>query len=101
MLRKEDFMLIQALVERGVYQKDIAEQLGVHPKTVSRALRRGSAPARPRRRRPSKLDPFKSTVDQLIRPAFKERARAVHPTLLRVGTSSLPSMDEQYLLLAT
>ena len=38
MLMKEDFVMIRALVKRGVYQRDIAEHLGVHPKTVSRAL---------------------------------------------------------------
>ncbi len=32
MLRREDIIMIKALHERGVYQKDIAEQLGVHPK---------------------------------------------------------------------
>ena len=34
MLAKEDFMVIQAVTKRGVYQRDIAETLGVHPKTV-------------------------------------------------------------------
>ncbi len=34
MLGKEDSMVIQALVKRGVYLCDIARQLGVHPKTV-------------------------------------------------------------------
>jgi transposase len=62
-LRKEDFMEIQALARRGVYQKDIAEELGVHPKTVSRALKRGSAPERRRGRRRSKLDGYKKRVD--------------------------------------
>ena len=38
MLRKEDFAVIKALNVRGVYQKDIAAQLGVHPKTVSQVL---------------------------------------------------------------
>lgn len=32
MLGQEDFMVIQALVQRGVYVCDIARQLGVHPK---------------------------------------------------------------------
>ena len=66
MLRKEDFMMIRALSERGVYQKDIALQLGVHPKTVSRALKRGHAPSPGRKGRSSKLDPFKATVDRLL-----------------------------------
>lgn len=30
MLVKEDFMVIQALAKRGVYQRDIAETVGVH-----------------------------------------------------------------------
>lgn len=41
MLRKEDFAVIKALHDRGVYQKDIAAALGVHPKTVSRAIAQG------------------------------------------------------------
>ena len=48
--------MIQALVRRGVYHKDIAAELGVSPKTVSRALSRGSAPRGRRRRRVNKLD---------------------------------------------
>lgn len=68
MLKKEDWMYIKAQVERGVYQKDIARELGVDPKTISRALQRGGAPPgkRPGARR-SKLDPFKSVVDELLR----------------------------------
>lgn len=67
MLSKEDFMKIKALSERGVYQKDIAEQLGVHPKTVSRALKRGNAPVREAKQRESKLEPYKPLVDRLLR----------------------------------
>ena len=66
MLRKEDWAVIKALHERGVYQADIAAQLGVHPKTVSRALRQGSAPKGQRPARGSKLDPFKAEVDRLL-----------------------------------
>ena len=44
MLGLEDFMTIQALVKRGVYLCDIAEQLDVHPRTVRRALHRGGPP---------------------------------------------------------
>jgi transposase len=66
MLTKEDFAVIRALSARGVYQKDIANQLEVHPKTVSRALQRGDVPKRERKRRGSKLDPYKPTVDRLL-----------------------------------
>lgn len=66
MLKKEDFTVIKALSKHGVYLKDIAAELGVHPKTVSRALKRGSAPAPKPPPRSSKLDPFKDQVDQLL-----------------------------------
>jgi len=67
MLEREDWLMIRELREKGVYLRDIAAELGVHPKTVSRALARGGAPAGQRRRaRRSKLDPFKATVDRLL-----------------------------------
>lgn len=67
MLSKEDWMLIKAQKERGVYLKDIAAGLGVHPRTVRRALARGGAPTRRRPgARKSKLDPFKGEVDRLL-----------------------------------
>lgn len=67
MLNKEDWMQIQAQIAKGVYLKDVAQQLGVHPKTVRRALTRGGPPGgkRPHARR-SKLDAFKPMVDQLL-----------------------------------
>src|SRR3972149_9558187 len=66
MVRKEDFMSIKSLHGRGVYQKDIALELGVHPKTVGRALKRGSAPRGLRRRGRGQAGAFKSTVDRLL-----------------------------------
>lgn len=66
MLSQEDYLMIKALKKRGVYQKDIAEQLGVHPKTVSRALKRGGPPKKARKKRKSKLDPYKPTIDRLL-----------------------------------
>lgn len=66
MLTKEDFLVIKALAKRGVYHTDIAAELGVHPKTVSRALKRDAAPVRMRAARGSKLDPFYATIDALL-----------------------------------
>ena len=51
MLRKEDFAVIEAPKKRDAYVKDTAAELRVHLKTVSRVLRRGSAPSGARRRR--------------------------------------------------
>jgi transposase len=66
MLKKEDLAVIKALKKRGVYNKDIALEVGVHPKTVSRALKRGEAPNRQRPKRGSLLEPYKGTVDELL-----------------------------------
>jgi len=66
MLKKEDFAVIKALEHRGAFIKDIAAEIGVHPKTVRRALDRGSAPKPQRKRRGSKLEPYKAKIDQLL-----------------------------------
>jgi transposase len=66
MLRKEDFAVIEALNKRGVYLKDIAVELEVNPRTVKRALQRGGAPKAERKVGPSKLDPYKAKVDELL-----------------------------------
>ena len=49
MITKEDFAVIKALHKRGVYQKDIAAELDLHPRTVRRALKRESAPEKKRK----------------------------------------------------
>ena len=49
MLTQEDYWMIQELHQQGVYQGDIAERLGVHRKTVGRALKRGGPPDRTHR----------------------------------------------------
>lgn len=66
MLSKEDLAVIKALKKRGVYNKDIAAELGVHPKTVSRALKRGGPPNKQRQKRESKLERYQPKVDQLL-----------------------------------
>jgi transposase len=67
MLRKEDFAMIKALDRQGVYLKDIAAELGVHPRTVRRALDRGSAPQPEHKHPGSKLDPYKPKIDHLLK----------------------------------
>jgi transposase len=67
MLKKEDYTVIKVLAEHGIYQKDIAEKLRVHPKTVSRALKRGGAPKKTRKVKASKLDVYKPTINRLLK----------------------------------
>jgi len=59
--------MIQERIRQGVYVKDVAAELGVHPRTVSRALKRGSSPPgqRPAARK-SKLDRYKPVIDRLL-----------------------------------
>ena len=66
MIGKEDYAVIKSLDQRGIYLKDIAAELGVRPKTVRRALKRGSAPGRERKKRSSKLDAYKARVDEWL-----------------------------------
>jgi transposase len=66
MIRTEDFAVMKSLHQRGVFQKDIAFELGVHPRTVSRALKRDGAPEREQKSSESKLDPYKPTIDRLL-----------------------------------
>jgi transposase len=67
MLTQEDYWMIQERLKKGVYRKDIAAELGVHPKTVSRVLARGSAPSTSRRRRRhAKLEPYVEAIDALL-----------------------------------
>jgi transposase len=65
-ISKEDYAVIKSLEQRGVYLKDIAAEIGVHPRTVRRALKRDGAPVYERKKRTSKLDPYKAKVDQLL-----------------------------------
>ncbi len=44
---KEDSVMIQAVANRGVCQRDIATMSGVPAKTVGRALARHASPAGP------------------------------------------------------
>jgi len=67
MLKRGDWIMIQDAVQQGKYLKDIAAELGVHPRTVRRALARGGAPSGQRpSRRTSKLDPYKPLIDQML-----------------------------------
>jgi len=67
MLTQEDYWMIQDKVNKGVYQKDIAEELGVSARTVRRAVARGGAPSpRRRRERHAKLAPYTEQIDALL-----------------------------------
>ena len=66
MLTKEDLAVIRSLTKRGLYQIDIATELGVHPKTLRRALKQETIPEKKRKKKGSKLDWHKNRVDELL-----------------------------------
>ena len=89
--------MIQERIAQGVYVKDIAEELGVHPRTVSRALRRGGTP--PGRRpaaRTSKLEPYQPTVDRLLSEGVWN-ARVILRELQAAGYQGGASMLRAYI----
>ena len=89
--------MIQERIAQGVYVKDVAAELGVHPRTISRALRRGGAPSGRRpRARVSKLDPYKPIIehrDGLLRQSLlRRRLRVLVVTLIAIsGLAFSPS----------
>lgn len=59
--------MIQNRLNEGAFIKDIAAELGVSPKTVSRAIKRKSEPTgQPGRPKVSKLDPFAVQINELL-----------------------------------
>jgi len=97
MLNREDWMYISTQRDKGVYIRDIAEDLGVHPKTVSRALKRGGPPLgkRPGGRK-SKLDPYKEMVDGLKKEGIWN-AVVVHAKIRDAGYSGGISILRDYI----
>jgi len=55
MLKMEDYIVIKRLKDKGVYLKGIAEELGVHPKTVTRGCSGRSPP-----------EPYPPTSSQIL-----------------------------------
>lgn len=85
MLRRGDFLMIQNRINEGAYVKDIACELNVSPKTVSRALKRGGAPTgKPGRPSTSKLDLFKPQVDDLL---YTRSLSKIRRTILKEDSS--------------
>ena len=96
MLSKEDYAVIKVLNQRGVYLKDIAAELGLHPKTVSRALKRGGAAKRPVQERESKLDAYKATVDRLLAEGVWN-AVVIYREIQAEGYAGKPTILREYI----
>ena len=97
--------MIEPLVKRGVYQCHIAAELGVSPKTVSRTVARGSAPAGHPRLQVDRLPAYAPELnpDELVwtlaKRALANRRPDVLPTLARRLRSSLRRVPRSQRLL--
>jgi transposase len=97
MISRGDFMDMKAQHERGVYLKDIAAELDVSPKTISRALKRGSAPPGKRpKARGSILDPYKPFIDEETRNGVWN-AEVLHFKLKKRGYEGGVTLIKDYI----
>jgi transposase len=97
MISKGDFMEIKAQHERGVYQRDIARNLGVDRKTISRALKReGAPPGKRPGKRGSKLDPYKPFIDRELADGVWN-AEVIKLKLERLGYDGCASIIRDYI----
>ncbi len=97
MLRKGDWMDIKAQIEDGVYLKDIAATLGVHPKTVRRALRRGGPPAGKRPKpRWYKIEPYRELIVRLLAEGVRN-GKVIYRLLQEKGYQGKYTVVSDYL----
>jgi transposase len=97
MRTQEDYWMIKELHDQGVYQNDIAHGLGVHPKTVRRALARGGPPSRTRQRpKHTKLEPYKAKVDELL-TAGVWNAEVIYREILAMGYTGKARVLRNYI----
>ena len=89
--------MIKDLRSRGCFIKDIANKLACSDKTVSRALKRqGPPPARKVGVRKSKLDDFKSRIDQCLADGIWN-AEAIYTLLVKEGYTGGKSILRSYI----
>jgi hypothetical protein len=89
--------MIQERIRQGVYVKDVTAELEVHPRTVSRALKRGgSAPGQRPAARKSKLDRYKPVIDRLL-AAGVWNAAVILREIQEQGYSGQASIPRDYI----
>ena len=97
MLKRRDWTMIRQEIPKGKFLKDVAIELGVHPRTIRRALDRGGPPHdRPGCPRTSKLDPYRNRVDALLSEGVWN-ARVILREIEALGYSGGYSILSDYL----
>jgi transposase len=83
MIDEEELMDIRALHRQGLTYAEIGRLVGRDWRTVKRYLAEGAQPVYRRKRRPSKLDPFKGLVEGWLEREPRLRASRIHQDLVR------------------
>jgi transposase len=89
-LRREHFV-------RGVSIKELARRYGIDRNTVRRALRADRPPRYERERRPSKLEPFKGEIHELLRADPKLPGVRVRELIAPLGFDGGKTIVDDYL----
>src|SRR5205823_5000862 len=89
-LRREHFV-------RGTSIKELARRFGVDRNTVRRALRSSEPPRYERPARPSKLDPFKEEIHELLRADPKLPGVRVRELIEPLGFQGSKTIVDDYL----
>jgi transposase len=81
----------------GLSIKEIARRTGRDRNTVRRALRAATAPKYERRRRPSKLDPFKDEIHRLLREDPRLPGQRIRELIAPLGYAGGKTILDDYL----
>jgi transposase len=82
---------------RGVSIKELARRYGIDRNTVRRALRSANPPRYERGQRPSKLDPFKEEIHELLRADAKLPGVRVRELIEPLGFDGGKTIVDDYL----
>jgi len=96
MFRSEAWMNVRSLKKQGLSNRQIARQLGMDRRTVARLAAADAHPKRKGRERPSKLDPYKETIDVWLESYPSLRASTILERLRPLGYDGGSSILKNY-----
>ncbi|MGH3782793.1 MAG: helix-turn-helix domain-containing protein [Pseudonocardiaceae bacterium] len=86
MMTQEEFMDVMAMKRQGLSIREIADETGYHPSTVSAWLRNGGPPVRRERSAPAVIDElWAARIAELVRAAPRLLATSVFELITAEG----------------
>ena len=85
MMTQEEFMDVMAMKRQGITIKEIAEETGYHPSTISNWLKNGGPPPTPRGPRPVIDERWAAGIAELVRVAPRLLATSVFELIRAKG----------------